>query len=135
MRKICLTLPTNRPCAAAISAMTEEAAYAAENFGVEAHLLILDSSDEHAFTEHAKVVAEAYWAPNVVVHHLGEAEQRDFLQQVIRRADVAKPDLMLDLMPRPGSPTAPAPIARSCSPARSGVSRCTAGTRTAPIRP
>jgi hypothetical protein len=98
MRRICLTLPTNRPCAAAISAMTEEAAYAAEHFDVEAHLLILDSSDEHAFAEHAEVVAEAYWAPNVVVHHLGEAEQRDFLQQVIRRADVAKPDLMLDLM-------------------------------------
>jgi hypothetical protein len=98
MHKICLTLPTNRACAATISAISEEAAYAAEHFDVEVHLLILDSSDEHAFAEHAKVVSEAYRAPNVIVHHLGEAEQRNFLQQVIHRAGVAKPDLMLDLM-------------------------------------
>ncbi|MDX6332638.1 MAG: hypothetical protein QOI83_5023 [Streptomycetaceae bacterium] len=98
MHKICLTLPTNRACAATISAISEEAAYAAEHFDVEVHLLVLDSSDEHAFAEHAKVVNKAYGAPNVVVHHLGEAEQRNFLQQVIHRAGVAKPDLILDLM-------------------------------------
>lgn len=98
MHKICLTLPTNRACSATISAISEEAAYAAEHFDVEVHLLVLDSSDEHAFAEHAKVVSEAYRAPNVVVHHLGEAEQRNFLRQVIHRAGVAKPDLILDLM-------------------------------------
>ncbi|MFF3242718.1 DUF6271 family protein [Streptomyces sp. NPDC002870] len=98
MHKICLTLPTNRACAATISAMRGEAVYAAKHFDVEVHLLILDSSDEHAFAEHAKVVSEAYSVPNVIVHHLGEAEQRNFLQRVIDRAGAAKPDLMLDLM-------------------------------------
>jgi len=98
MRKICLTLPTNRACGATISAISEEAVYAAEHFDVEVHLLILDSSDEPAYTEHAKVVRETGSVPRVIVHHLGEAEQRDFLQRVIDHADVAKPDLMLELM-------------------------------------
>jgi hypothetical protein len=96
--RVCLALPTNRACAATISAVGEEAAYAAEHFGVEVHLLILDSADEPAFTEHAKVVRGMRGAPGVVVHHLGEAEQREFLRRVIRRADVMKPDLVLDLM-------------------------------------
>jgi hypothetical protein len=98
MHKLCLTLPTNRACATTISAIGEEADYAAKHFDVEVNLLILDSSDEHAFAEHAKVVNETYRAPNVIVHHLGEVEQRDFLQHVIHRAGVAKPDLVLDLM-------------------------------------
>ncbi|MFG2628568.1 DUF6271 family protein [Streptomyces sp. NPDC048473] len=98
MRRICLTLPTNRACAATISAIGEEADYAADHFDVEVHLLILDSSDAQAFSEHARVVSESHRAPNVIVHHLGEAEQRDFLQRLIERSGVIKPDLMLDLM-------------------------------------
>jgi hypothetical protein len=98
MRRICLTLPTNRACAEAISAIAEEAAYAAGQFDVEVHLLILDSSDEATFAEHAKVVRETPAARNVIAHHLGEAEQREFLRRVIHRADTAKPDLVLDLM-------------------------------------
>jgi hypothetical protein len=98
MRRICLTLPTNRACPETISAVGEEAAYAAEQFDVEVHLLILDSSEESVFAEHAKVVREAPAAPKVVVHHLGEAEQREFLRRVIERADLGKPDLILDLM-------------------------------------
>ncbi|MEV8567196.1 DUF6271 family protein [Streptomyces sp. NPDC051322] len=98
MHRICLTLPTNRACAATISAMSKEAAYAAEHFDVEVHLLILDSSEEHEFAEHADVVGEVERPAHVVVHHLNEAAQRDYLQRVIHRADVIKPDLMLDLM-------------------------------------
>jgi hypothetical protein len=98
MRKICLSLPTNRSCAATISMMIEEAVYAATSFDVEVHLLILDSSDEHASAEHARVVGAARGLPNVIVRHLGEAEQRDFLWRVIDRAGLAKPHLMLDLM-------------------------------------
>ncbi|MFD7446012.1 DUF6271 family protein [Streptomyces sp. NPDC059909] len=40
------------------SAVTAEAAYAARHFGIEAHLLILDSCDEAAFAEHARIVAK-----------------------------------------------------------------------------
>lgn len=98
MKKICLTLPTNRACGATISAISEEAAYAAEHFGVEVHLLILDSSDEPVFAEHAEVVGKTHQAPNVYVHHLDEAEQRRFLREAIQRSGVAEPDLMLDLM-------------------------------------
>ncbi|MGC5364443.1 DUF6271 family protein [Streptomyces sp. DT24] len=98
MRRICLTLPTNRACAATISAIGEEADHAAEHFGVEVHLLILDSSAEPVFAEHAKVVRETRRAPGVVTHHLDEAAQRDFLRRVISRAGLAEPELLLDLM-------------------------------------
>ncbi|MEY9945856.1 DUF6271 family protein [Kitasatospora sp. GAS1066B] len=98
MRRICLTLPTNRACVATISAIHEEARYAAEQFDVEVHLLILDSSDERTFAEHARVVAAAAPLPNVLVHHLDEAAQRAFLQRVIKEAGVAEPELILDLM-------------------------------------
>ncbi|MFC3571871.1 DUF6271 family protein [Streptomyces yaanensis] len=98
MPRICLTLPTNRECSATISAIGEEAAYAARHFDVEVHLLILDSSDERTRAAHAGAVAGLPPTPNVTVHHLDEALQRDFLRRVIDRAGVAKPDLMLDLM-------------------------------------
>ncbi|WP_405912428.1 DUF6271 family protein [Streptomyces sp. NBC_00963] len=98
MHRICLTLPTNRACAATISAMRAEARYAAAHFDVEVHLLILDSSDERDFAEHAEVAGEATGTPQVVVHHLDEAEQRSLLRHLISLADVAKPDLLLDLM-------------------------------------
>ncbi|MFK0291917.1 DUF6271 family protein [Streptomyces sp. NPDC090442] len=98
MRTICLTLPTNRPCAPAIRALGEEAAYAAEHFDVVVHLLVLDSCDGAAFAAHARAVRETPRPPNVIAHHLDERAQRGFLRRVIRDSGVAKPDLMLDLM-------------------------------------
>ncbi|WP_329459092.1 DUF6271 family protein [Streptomyces sp. NBC_01497] len=98
MRRICLTLPTNRECAGTIAAVHEEAAHAARHFDVEVHLLVLDSSGAADFAAHAEAVRRAPRVPGVVVHHLGESGQRDFLRRVIRHADVPKPDLMLDLM-------------------------------------
>lgn len=95
MRKVCLTLPTNRACAATITAISEEAAYAVEHFDVHVYLVILDSSDEQSFAEHAKVISES---PNVTVLHLDENDQRHFLRKVIQTAEVAKPELVLDLM-------------------------------------
>jgi hypothetical protein len=98
MRRICLTLPTNRACAATIAALIDEARYAAEHFDVAVHLLILDSSEKHVFAEHADVVNRTSATPNVVLWHLDEARQRDFLRRVVDDAGVAKPDLILDLM-------------------------------------
>ncbi len=98
LRRICLTLPTNRACTGTISDIGAEAAYAAEQFGVEVRLLILDSSDESTFTEHAKAVGELPVLPNVIVHHLDEAAQRDFLRAVIDRSGTADPELLLELM-------------------------------------
>ncbi|QIQ03459.1 DUF6271 family protein [Streptomyces liangshanensis] len=98
MRRICLTLPTNRACGDTISAIAEEAAYGAGQFGVEVHLLILDSSDADTFAEHARVVRGTPSVPHVITHHLDEAEQREFLRRVIERAGATKPDLLLDLM-------------------------------------
>ncbi|MFD0274721.1 DUF6271 family protein [Kitasatospora sp. NPDC127111] len=98
MRKICLTLPTNRPCADTIAAIGEEAAYAAGRFGADVHLLILDSSDAPTFAVHAKAAAALPPQAGVTVHHLDEERQRAFLRTVIRRSGAAGPDDLLDLM-------------------------------------
>ncbi|MFF3643582.1 DUF6271 family protein [Streptomyces sp. NPDC002564] len=98
MRRICLTLPTNRACPETIAAIGAEAAYAATHFDVEAHLLILDSAEPAAFADHARAVRELPDVPGVVVHHMDEAGQRAFLSRVIGTAGVAKPELMLELM-------------------------------------
>ncbi|MFJ2187251.1 DUF6271 family protein [Kitasatospora sp. NPDC087861] len=118
MRAVCLTLPTNRECAATIAAIGAEAAYAARRFGVRVHLLILDSADPAEFERHAEAVAALsavalpaagqtdagqvdpgqVVAGQVVVHHLDEAAQRTFLRDVIERSGAAGPDKLLDLM-------------------------------------
>lgn len=97
MRRICLTLPTNRACGPTLSAVADEAAYAA-GLGVEVELLVLDSSDAPTRAEHARVVRGLRPVPGVTVRHLDEAAQREFLERVVRRAGLAKPELMLDLM-------------------------------------
>ncbi|MET9675417.1 DUF6271 family protein [Streptomyces sp. NPDC006482] len=98
MRRVCLTLPTNRACADTIRAVAEEAAYGALRFDVEVHLLVLDSSDAPVLAEHRAAVRALPPAPGVVVHHLDETEQRTFLRKTIARAGLASPDRMLDLM-------------------------------------
>ncbi|WJV44282.1 DUF6271 family protein [Streptomyces flavofungini] len=98
MRKICLTLPTNRACTAMIVALLQEAEYAVRTFDVEVHVLVLDSSGPATFAEHARAARTASAAAGVVVHHLGEDEQRDFLREVIDAAGAVKQDLLLDLM-------------------------------------
>jgi hypothetical protein len=98
MDAICLALPTNRACAGTITAISAEAAYAAERFGVRVHLLILDSADQQTFADHARAVRGTPATPGVVVHHLDEAAQRDFLRQVVERAGVGEPGQALDLM-------------------------------------
>jgi hypothetical protein len=96
--RICLSLPTNRACSAAITGLGEEAAYAVRTFGVEVHLLILDSCDEATRAEHARVVAGLPATPGVVVHHLDEEQQRTFLRRAIERSGAADGERMLDLM-------------------------------------
>ncbi|MGW7514520.1 DUF6271 family protein [Streptomyces sp. NPDC054796] len=98
MRRICLTLPTNRLCDETIAALGEEAAYAARHFGVEVHLLILDSCAAPAYAAHAEAVRRLPRDPRIVVHHLDEARQRDFLRQVTGGAGTNKPGLLLDLL-------------------------------------
>ncbi|MEV5849061.1 DUF6271 family protein [Streptomyces sp. NPDC051985] len=98
MRRICLTLPTNRPCAATITAVAEEAAYAVRHFDVEVHLLILDSCPAPAHAAHAETVRHIPEDPRIVVHHLDEAQQRDFLRRAIDRSAATKPGLLLELM-------------------------------------
>ncbi|WP_399082597.1 DUF6271 family protein [Streptomyces sp. BBFR2] len=97
MDRICLTLPTNRECAATLTALGEEAAFAAAHFGVEVDLLILDSAGAADRARHARAARAAAGA-HVTVHHLDEAAQRDFLRRAIARAGLAKPELLLDLM-------------------------------------
>ncbi|WP_405928421.1 DUF6271 family protein [Streptomyces griseus] len=100
MRRACLTLPTHRACSGTIAAIGEEAAYGAREFGVEVHLLILDSSPEPVLAEHREAVAALPASPGVTVHHLDEDEQRAFLSEVTERsgAPAAVADRLLDLM-------------------------------------
>ncbi|MFJ9639058.1 DUF6271 family protein [Streptomyces sp. NPDC101178] len=98
MRRVCLTLPTHRACAGTIAAVGEEAAYGARQFGVEVHLLVLDSSPAPALAEHREAVAALPPSPGVTVHHLDEDTQRAFLREVIGRSGAARPDRLLDLM-------------------------------------
>lgn len=91
MRRVCLTVPTNRECAATLEEVVAEAAYAAKHFDVEVYLLVLDSSAD--FAAHARVLSRA-----ANVWHLDEPAQQEFLLRVIQRSGVAKPDLIADLM-------------------------------------
>ncbi|MEU9076009.1 DUF6271 family protein [Kitasatospora sp. NPDC004745] len=98
MRRVCLALPTNRACAATIAALAEEAAHAVEHFDAEVHLLVLDTAGPAGFAENAGAVGALAATPGVVVHHLGEDRQRDFLRRVSRRSGATDPDRLLDLM-------------------------------------
>ncbi|MCC3766745.1 DUF6271 family protein [Streptomyces sp. UNOC14_S4] len=98
MRRICLTLPTNRPCPTTIAAIGAEAGHAVRHFGVEVHLLILDSCDAATYAEHAEAVRALPADRRIVVHHLDEARQRDFLRRVVDGAGSPKPELLLELM-------------------------------------
>ncbi|MEV7600819.1 DUF6271 family protein [Kitasatospora sp. NPDC089797] len=98
MQRVCLALPTMRSCPETIAELHEEAAYAVETFGTEVHLLVLDTTDAATFAENARAVAALAPTPGVVVHHLGEARQREFLRGVAERSGAADPALLLDLM-------------------------------------
>ncbi|QDY80521.1 DUF6271 family protein [Streptomyces qinzhouensis] len=98
MRRVCLTLPTNRSCAATIAAVAGEAADGARRFGVEVHLLVLDSSGAPERAGHREAIGALPPAPGVVVHHLDEEQQRSFLRKAIVRSGVAEPDRILGLM-------------------------------------
>ncbi|MER7699473.1 DUF6271 family protein [Streptomyces sp. NPDC096095] len=102
MRRVCLTLPTHRACADTIAAVGEEAAYGARRFGVDVHLLILDSSAAPVLAEHRKAVAALPPSAGVTVHHLDEDEQRAFLREAIDRSGAAPRDRLLELMLPPG---------------------------------
>ncbi|MBU6535115.1 DUF6271 family protein [Streptomyces mayonensis] len=98
MRSICLTLPTNRHCPDTITALGAEAAHAADHFGVQVHLLVLDSSAPEDRAAHAGALRHLPAHPRITAHHLDEAAQRDFLARLTARSASAKPELLLDLM-------------------------------------
>ncbi|MFE2720779.1 DUF6271 family protein [Kitasatospora sp. NPDC059327] len=98
MQRVCLALPTMRPCPGTIVDLAEEAAYAVATFGVEVHLLVLDTTDAAGFAKNADAVASLAPTPGVFVHHLGNEQQREFLRGVAERSGGADPALLLDLM-------------------------------------
>jgi nucleoside-diphosphate-sugar epimerase len=91
MRRICLALPTNRPCAAAITALGAEAAYAAERFGVEVRLLILDSCPAAVRAGHADALRRLPPHPGIVAHHLDEDRQQGGV--TFHRYDIASEEI------------------------------------------
>ncbi|MEU3606785.1 DUF6271 family protein [Streptomyces sp. NPDC035033] len=98
MHRVCLTLPTHRSCPATITAVAGEAAYGAREFGVEVHLLVLDSAAPAERAAHRAAVAALPPAPGVVVHHLDEDDQRAFLRGTVTAAGLDGADRLLDLM-------------------------------------
>ncbi|GAA1242135.1 DUF6271 family protein [Kitasatospora nipponensis] len=98
MQRVCLALPTMRACPGTIVDLAAEAAYAVATFGVEVHLLVLDTTDAAEFAKNAAAVASLAPTPGVFVHHLGEARQREFLSRVAKGSGAADPELLLDLM-------------------------------------
>ncbi|MBV2355191.1 hypothetical protein KUM39_12555 [Streptomyces sp. J2-1] len=98
MTRICLALPTNRACSPALTALHAEARYAAEHFGAEVRLLVLDSADDRTRAEHARALDALDPAEGVTVHHLGEDLQRDFLRRTIQRSGHPEPERLLRLL-------------------------------------
>ncbi|MFG3246401.1 DUF6271 family protein [Streptomyces sp. NPDC048187] len=98
MRSICLTLPTDRPCPDTVTALGAEAAYAADHFDIDVHLVVLDSCPPADRAAHADALRRLPAHPRITAHHLDETAQRDFLTRVTRRSGSAKPELLLDLM-------------------------------------
>ncbi|GAA4838615.1 DUF6271 family protein [Kitasatospora terrestris] len=98
MKRICLALPTNRPCAATIAAVHGEAVWAAARFAVEVHVVVLDSCSTADFSEHAAAVKLLRVSPGVVVHHIDEGRQGEFLRTVIERSAAPDPERLFDLM-------------------------------------
>lgn len=98
LKRICLTVPTNRPCRRTLFQLHAEATYAATEFGVEVVMLVLDSCEEAVFGEHAEVLAGFAPTAGVRVLHLDEDAQRAFLRAAIESAELPKPELVLDLM-------------------------------------
>ncbi|MYQ76045.1 MULTISPECIES: DUF6271 family protein [unclassified Streptomyces] len=98
MRRVCLTLPTNRLCPDTLVAVSAEAAYGAREFGAEVHLLVLDSADASARDVHRKTLAALPAHTGVVVHHLDETAQHTFLAKTAAHSGTADPDRLVALM-------------------------------------
>lgn len=98
IRRVCLALPTNRECAAAIYLLAKEADYAVRNFGVEVCLLILDTCDGEAFSRNFRATRDLPPYKNVFPVHLNSAAQKHHLRKIIDRAGINGPDRILDLM-------------------------------------
>jgi hypothetical protein len=98
VRRICLALPTNRACPEAIAGLYDEAAYAAREFGVEVHMVVLDSSAALVRARHRATVDGLPPTPNVVVSLLDEDAQRTFLTEAIAISGLADGGRLLDLV-------------------------------------
>ncbi|TDT39918.1 hypothetical protein EV562_103289 [Streptomyces sp. BK208] len=98
MRSICLTLPTDRPCPDTVTALGAEAAYAADHFDIDVHLVVLDSCPPQDRATHADALRRLPVHPRITAHHLDETAQRAFLTRVAQNSGSAKPELLLDLM-------------------------------------
>ncbi|MEU2060149.1 DUF6271 family protein [Streptomyces sp. NPDC013455] len=98
MNRVCLCLPTNRACSATITALHAEAGYAADRFGAEVRVLVLDSADDRTRAAHTRTIAALPERPGVTVHHLDEERQGAWLRRVIARAGLPEPERALRLM-------------------------------------
>lgn len=94
MKRICLAIPTNRSCPAAILGLVQEARAALEEFALEIVVLIADTSSASALAENRSAVAAAtrntsHYAsncgPRLQVQHLDHAQQSQYLQRILHQ--------------------------------------------------
>lgn len=97
-RRICLSMPTNRECGRTISALYDEACYAAGHLDVEVQMLVLDSSEPETHAAHRRVVDAFAPVPNVTVRLLDEAGQRPFLERAVHASGLDRPEQLMELM-------------------------------------
>lgn len=83
MKKICLSLPTNRRCVEAITLLAEEAKYAIDTFSVDVCLLVLDTSKKSDLLDNRNAILSVGSIPGLQVIHMDEQEQATHLRAII----------------------------------------------------
>ncbi|WNO11111.1 DUF6271 family protein [Teredinibacter sp. KSP-S5-2] len=90
MKKICLSLPTNRRCVEAIALLAEEAKYAIDTFAVEVCLLVLDTSEGNDLIDNRNAVLSTSSIPGLQIIHMDEQEQQTHLRAIIDATEGAQ---------------------------------------------
>lgn len=110
MKRICLAIPTNRECTAAIAALVQEAGHAVQHFPVQVVVLIADTASSAIAAANAHALLQAMHAMDaktnaveaqhnaldrrrIEAHHFTAPEQAALLTQIISRAGLQAREL------------------------------------------
>lgn len=100
MKRICLAIPTNRECTAAIAALVQEADHAVRHFPVQVVILIADTASSGIAAANANALQQAMHAigaRRVEARHFTAPQQAALLTQILSRAALQQHELERDL--------------------------------------